>query len=353
MNARKEDVTDELAETFALLGLSRFAAEIYLKLLESGPISLSGLSEVLGVKVPQAHHYLKELVARGLVEVSYGKPNLYRAVPPSVLERLVEEKVESLRRSVLEKLAQLYQSRPRKERPAGGERLVYILRNWASFVKRVEEVVEAASVDLVVCGDMLFVEKVLDAVESKERSGVNTYVIVYEVPGIPVDESRLVGLSRVKKYVSGDLLVIADSSIAALAQRRYGPLKSPAYGLVIEEPVVIDYLQQDFFYRWLRGTTIREDPPRTPTTFTIFRLALYEIGRLINSGCKPEVRVRGVRVRNGVECELSGAVSSVVFDRAPGIAQLIIDAPEGRFTVGAQDAVIEDVAAYRVQVRCA
>ncbi|GAY26191.1 hypothetical protein ATG_13940 [Desulfurococcaceae archaeon AG1] len=348
----REDLMDKLASAFALLGLSRFAAEVYLKLLENGPMSLSGLSESLGVKISQAHLYLRELIAHGLVEVSYGKPNLYKAVSPNVLESLVEEKIASLRTSVIKRLDQLYQETLRRGRQAEKERLIYILRNWASFTSRVAEVVDAASTDLVVCGDMLFVEKMLSAIEEKERSGVNTYVLVYEVPGIPVDVSRLAGLSRVKRYVSGDLLVIADSSIAAIAQRRYGPYRSPAYGLIVEEPVIIDYIQQDFFSRWFKGVTIREDPVRTPAKFTIFRLALYEIRRLIKSGCKPEVHIYGTWVKSGLECEVKGIAVDVVFDSTPGIAQLVIDTPEGRLTVGAQDAIIEDIAAHEVHVRC-
>lgn len=341
-----------ITEVFSILGLSRFSAEVYFKLLEKGPMSLSSISEELHVKAPQVHQYLKELIAQGLVEVSYGKPNLYRAVSPHVLEKLIESKVVELKTSVIERLKQMYQAQIQTSKTSGNSHLVYILRNWKSYLNRALEVAESANIDLIVCGDMLFIEKVIEIIKSKERNGVNTYVLVYEVPGISIDVNKLAEFSRVKKYVSGDLLVIADTHTATIAQRRRGPFQAPSYGLIVEEPVVIDYLEHDFFYRWTRGDVIREELVKIPTAFTAYRLALYEINRLIKHKCRPEVTVHGIWTRDGSKCTIKGTVIDVVFDKASGISQLVLNTTNGKVTVGAQDAIIEDIAAYKVEVTC-
>lgn len=337
-----------LREFFSILGLSEFSAKLYWVLAVKGPMSLSELSEELGAKPPQLHNYLKELAQAGLVEVSYGRPNIYRAVPPLVLEKLYDEKVQELKSQALSLLTNSYAAKKRLERE---EFLVFMLRNWRSFLAKAEEVVREAGVDLVVCGDARFIGSLSPVLEAKEKEGVNVYVLLYEVPGVPVDNKALPEVKKVKRYVSGDIVVIADSKRAAVAQRRMGPHNVPSYGLIIEEPVLIDFLQHDFFNRWVRSEALRDEPVKLPTSFTFFRLALLEVESLIKRGYKLQATVFGVYLREGREGLVEGDVIGVVLDGATGLAQLVLDVDGKRITVGSEDAIVEDIAAHRVELR--
>lgn len=337
-----------LKEFFATLGLSKFSAELYWVLATKGPMSLSELSETLGAKPPQLHNYLKELAQIGLVEVSYGKPNIYRAVPPAVVEKVFDERVKELREQALNLLQSGYSSGRRTGRE---EYLVYVLRNWRSFLAKTEEVIKEATVDLVVCGDARFVGSLSKVLEAKEREGVNVYVLLYEVPGISIDREAVPGVRKVKRYVSGDIAVIADSRLAVVAQRRMGPLSAPSYGLVIEEPVLIDFLQHDFFNRWVRSEVLRDEPIKLPTSFTFFRLALLEVDSLLKRGCRLRAAIYGMHLKEGKEKLVEGEVAGVLLDGATGLAQLVLSVGSERVTVGSEDAVVEDIAAYRAELR--
>ncbi|NAZ24156.1 MAG: hypothetical protein GU357_00135 [Thermofilum sp.] len=339
---------EEVAEVFSLLGISKFGCEVYLKLLQEGPLTLSELTEKMEAKTSQLYYYIKELVSKGLIEASSSRPVVYRAVSPSVLEKLYIEKTESLRARILERLKA---TAPRKQKLASEEPNVYTLKNWRTFLARAEEAAHNATVDLVVCGDFEFVKYLNETIELKEKEGVNTYVLLYEVPGINIDYSKLPKLRKIRKYVSGDLVVISDSRVAVLSQRRRSLLEKPNYGLIIEDPVIIDYLEQDFFFRWIRSEIIRDENIKLPTSFTIFRLALYEAQKLLQKKCRLRVLVYGRYVRTGEDCMVEGELVNTLFEDSRGIAQLTIRVNGNTVTIGAQDAIIEDIAASRVEVR--
>jgi sugar-specific transcriptional regulator TrmB len=340
--------SEEFVQLFSILGISRFGCEVYLRLLLEGPLTLSELSERLGAKASQIYYYIKELVSKGLVEVSRGRPTLYKAVSPSILEKLYLEKLEFIRDNVIKRLKTIV---PVERKIMVEEPLVYVVKNWKTFLLKAREVANDATKNLIVCGDFEFVNYLSEIAELKEKEGVNTYILLYEVPGITIDYSNLPRVRKLRKYVSGDLMVIADSRIAVLSQRRRGINEKPSYGLIIEEPVIIDHIEQDFFYKWIRSEIIRDEPVKLPTSFTVLRLAIYETLRLRQSKCKIRVLVYGKYVKSGVNCVVEGDLLDSILENGRGIAQLIIRVDGNIVSVGSQDAVIEDIAASIVELR--
>jgi len=339
-------VDEDVLELFRILGAGRLGARIYCTLLSSGQMTLSRLSEETGIVAPQLHQYLKKLETLGLVEVSRGKPNVYRSVSPDVLEAVYKEKLERVRRRALEKL----RSMPRRAQADKKSFGVFVIRSWRTFRARVLEEIGRASYDILMCGDSAFMKEYWDELEKKEKGGVNIFVILYEVPGIPVDE-KAVRVSKVRKAVSGDIMAIVDSRVALIAQRRVGPRDAPEYGLAVEEPVLIDYLEHEFFHRWLRSEELRDSPLRLPSTFTVLRLALLEVERLLSEGKRLKATVYGRFVGTKNETVLEGLVAGVTLDGKRGIAHLVLETPAGTVRVGGPDAILEEFAAYRVEVR--
>lgn len=80
------------------LGLSENEAQIYELLLLKGPQRPPELVEPSGLGRGNVYNVLQQLVQKGLVTVKEGKLQVYEAVDPSGLRRLLEQKQEETRR---------------------------------------------------------------------------------------------------------------------------------------------------------------------------------------------------------------------------------------------------------------
>lgn len=335
---------ESLQQLFKLLDLTGFDAKVYVTLLSTGPASPSRLVEELSTHRPQVHGSLKRLAARGLVEVYSGRPAMYRAVPPDVALDVVEEEYGELVEEARKYLDSLGGG-------GGDERHgVWMYKSSKGLLSRFAKTIEGAGVDLVACGDAMFLAKLMPLLREAQERGVVVYTLVYEIPGVEFREEVFRGLRKVKKAVSGDLMVIADSKIGVLAQRRLGAEGFPGYGVVVEEPVLIDYLLQDFLYRWRRSAAVRDEALSLPVRLTMFKLATLEAARLLEGEKPLFAEARGRWVRDG-EGSVEGRVVEARIDDTTGIAQIVLDTGGRTVSVGGPDAIIEDFAASEVTLR--
>ena len=213
---------------------------------------------------------------------------------------------------------------------------------------------ESAKKDLAVSGDVAFISKLKEKLLEAQKRGVIVYTIVYEIPGTKITGNEIKGFLKAKRAVSGDLLVISDSKIAILAQRRSEVTKSlPDYGIAVEEPILIDYLLQDFFYRWLRSKTLIDKPVKLPATYTMFKIGLLEVERFLSEGKKIWGILKGRWLRKPKTdlSTLEGEIVKAFYEPETGIAQLHIKTKDGKvYTAGAPDAIIEDFATYEFTI---
>jgi len=336
---------ESLQRLFKTLDLTNFDAKVYVTLLTLGPSSPSRLVEELASHRPQIHGSLKRLASKGLVEVYSGRPAMYRAVPPDLALSIIEsELVEDLE----EAKRFLGTLRPGE---ANEEHGVWLYKSSKGLMNRYIKTVSESQIDLLVCGDPEFIEKLHGHLLEAQDRGVLVYVIVYEIPGVKFQEEQIEGLKKVKRAVSGDLMVVADSNIGVLSQRRLGASVFPGYGVVVEEPVLIDYLQQDFLYRWMRSKTVVNEPVRLPVRFTMFKLALLEVQDLLASGVKIWGHFKGRWVHDS-KGEFEGEIVKTIHDLETGIAQMLVITDDGNeYTVGGPDAIVEDFAVEEVYLK--
>ena len=336
---------ESLFKLFRLQDLTNFDARVYVKLLTIGPSSPTRLAEELGTHRPQIHGSLKRLASKGFVEVYSGRPATYRAVPPEIALPLISDEFA---RS-LEEVQRFLNSLSSIE--AQEQHGVWLYKSSKGLLQKFLRSVEESEIDLVVCGDAVFISRLRDKLLKAQKRGVIVYVLIYEIPGAKVEDVKIEGLLKVKKAVSGDLLVIRDLSLGILAQRRLGAHTFPEYGVLVEEPVLIDYLLQDFFYRWIRSKTIVDEPITPPARFTMFKLALLEVKRILNAGTKLWGKFKGRWIDDG-KGVLEGRIVDAIYEPETGIAQIIVESSTGeKYTVGGPDAVIEDFAADEVSIK--
>ncbi|UNQ73728.1 TrmB family transcriptional regulator [Infirmifilum sp. NZ] len=332
-----------LQDLLKSIGLTSFDARVYITLLSLGGATLATLEEELETHRAQLHGSLKRLFSKGLIELYGGKPAMYRAVPPDVL-------LEVLRRELDEDLKEaesFLRNLPRKapESVHG----VWIYRSSKGLLKRYMEAIEKAERNIIVCGDVDFVQRLREKILEVSGKGVISYVLIYEIPGLPFSEGVAEGLKKVKKSVSGDLLVLVDSKTGVLAQRRFRADKMTPYGVVVEEPVLIDYLEENFINRWIHSRTVRDEELAPPFCLTTFKLAVLEVERLLKRGLSLRVECKG-RWKGGGRDHLNGRVERAVYDLTSGIVQLQVKTDGGTFTVGAPDAIVEDFACEEICV---
>ncbi len=336
----------DLEDLFRCLGLTRHDAEVYAILLMRGPLTITGLAKELGKHRPQVYESLERLKSKGLVEASEGKPAFYRAVEPDVLVGIFEEEMKSLKERAVAYLKSI-----ERETPPPIEYTVWMLRSYKGLVRRFRDTIRQAKIDLAVCGGPRFLRDIVGDLVSVQERGVAVYVIAYEVPGEVLDLDLLKPLKKVKVAVSGDLMVVKDSEQGVLAQRRLGPRAKPGYGLLIEEPALIDYLLHDFFNRWIRSKPVRDEVVSLPASFTMFRIAVLEAMKLLESGTQLWARLEGRWVDTGKQGVLEGKVVDVVMDMTTGLVHFVIESGGARVRAGGPDAIVEEFATKKVLLK--
>lgn len=97
------------------LGVSELEAKLYVSLLDTGPMSVRGLAESIGIKRTTAYLYIDLLIEKGLViKIVKGAQKLVSPNPPDSLKYLVEKKLESAKLvqenfpTILKKINDLY-----------------------------------------------------------------------------------------------------------------------------------------------------------------------------------------------------------------------------------------------------
>ncbi|RLG54951.1 MAG: hypothetical protein DRN99_04075 [Thermoproteota archaeon] len=325
------------------MGLTKVEAQIYMYLLAEGPSTLPKIAEGLSMHRPQVYTSLRRLVSKSVVESLGGKPAVFRAVDPEVIVKMFSQEISRLMSDALEKMKSI--------RSRGGERSVgiWLMRSYEGALAKAESLIEKATVDMAVCGSPEFIMQVAEKLYQAEERGVNVYVLVYSPPGVEFSREKLEKLRKVRWAVSGDTLVVIDSRLGVLTQRR-GVSPAAEYGLIIEEPVILDYILHDFFSRWLRSRVICDRRVRLPTKFTMHRLALLEASRLADEGVRLRARIRGRWVRSGKPMSIEGELVKPVIDLTTGLAHFIVKARGKLIKVGGPDAIVEDGAAHLIEL---
>ena len=335
---------ESLQRAFRVLGLTGFDAKVYTTLLLYGPLSPSQLAERLEVHRPQVYAALRRLEDKGLIEVSRGKPPLYRAVDPKLFLSKLEEEIRGLRESVLGFLQSMSAS---STTPRHG---VWSFSGLVGPYDRFKWAIEGSKIDLALRGDATFLKEVFDSLLNALGRGVLVYALVHD----PLENEVLRYVSklpRVRTAVSGHLLVIADSKVAVLLERR-GDKGLAERGFVIEEPVLINYLLHDFCNVWSRSKIIRNEPLKLPARFTVLRLALEEAKALLDKG----TRLRGVfvgRSPKGGRRVVQGTILDLLSDPASGIFRFMVEDRGELVTIGGSDAALEDLAAEEITLSSA
>ncbi len=321
-----------------ILGLTGLEAELYLLLLEKGPLSAPEISDYLVRHRPQIHVALTRLVSKGYVEELGGRPKKYRAVDPEILYENFMKDLGSMAKKALAYMKSI--SKPRIEERHG----VWMVRDADIAKARMASFIDDAKIDVLVMGDIKFIHMLGDKLEKAADRGVAIYVLAYQTDerGAKFLVDDLPFLKKLRTAISGDMIVVVDSKIGGLVKSR--PLITMKHGLIIEERALLDYLSHDFVNRWVTSKVIVEKRYGFPLRFTFHRLALYETRKLLLEDKQLMLHAKGYEIESGTPTEVRGRILDAVLELPAGYAHFKIDTGEKVIRVGGLDAVMEEVA---------
>lgn len=136
----------EVGKVLRLLGLGEREAEVYLVLVERGPLTAREISETLKIPYTKAYIHLRRLEELGLSSREASRPHKYRARPPSDVYRLLVSRAsEALRaaKGIFDGLQAIYDARHPEATPT----FLTVLKGVERVKDMVREVLASAEAE--------------------------------------------------------------------------------------------------------------------------------------------------------------------------------------------------------------
>jgi sugar-specific transcriptional regulator TrmB len=329
---------DTAVQLLRFLGLTGLEAELYLLLLERGPMSAPEISDHLVKHRPQIHVALTRLSSKGYIEELGGRPKKFRAVDPQLLLNIFLRDFDVLAKKALGYMQSI-------AKPAPEERFgVWVIREPEIAKNRLAELLDGATTDALIMGDVKFIHMLSERIENAIKRGVRVYVLTYSLGerGAKFILEDMPFLKKLRVAISGDLVVVVDSERGGVLKAR--PTLPTRHGYLIEERTLTDYLSHDFMNRWVNAKVVVDENYDLPWKFTFHRIALYETKKLLLENRKLRLRVKGYEIDTGARVEIEGNILDAVLDVPAGFAHFKVETSSGIVRVGGLDAIVEEVA---------
>ncbi|MCS7386140.1 MAG: TrmB family transcriptional regulator [archaeon GB-1867-005] len=161
------------------LGLTNYEARAYITLVERGAMTAGSLSKASKIPYSKIYDVLSRLEEKGWIIIERGKPNKYKARPPSEAAKMAIKRIESelkkVERIVVRELQPLYERIGVQEKPE-----VIILRGAPIIVEKAVTTIENAARELEVAipGEMrAFHQQFKSSFEGAVSRGVKVKVL--------------------------------------------------------------------------------------------------------------------------------------------------------------------------------
>jgi len=205
----KENLIIKLKE----LGFSDYEASVYVALLDLGEATADELSKTSGVPLPRVYTVLDELVRKGFVDVTMGRPKKYFLVDPNeALDRFLESKrkeiEEEFKRLKLtcEEFKQMIEPKYLHVRyRISPEELLLVLSNLNEAEAKSREIISEAKEEVLIMSHTFgWAKRIIDVLEDAVRRGVRVRVLMNISPLTEktVNALRRIGV-EVKSHPAG------------------------------------------------------------------------------------------------------------------------------------------------------
>jgi sugar-specific transcriptional regulator TrmB len=142
---------DELISSLKTLGLSTNEGKIFIVLTSYPQLTATELCRETGIPDSKIYYALDGLLRKGMIVVQQGRPNVYRALPPSeamnnLKDMLKEELAKKIKLAdeVSVKLSPLFEGVRRSDEIE----LAYIIRGWRNITCKMNELIRSSKEEI-------------------------------------------------------------------------------------------------------------------------------------------------------------------------------------------------------------
>jgi sugar-specific transcriptional regulator TrmB len=351
----------ELRDGLMAIGLTQYEADAYAALLELGCAPAVDVAQTADVPRARIYDVVRSLAEKGYVETFEDDGLHAQAIDPSgVLKELetAADRLESTADEVEE----------RWEEPSITNRQISVVKRFETLYRIARERIEQAEFEVKLGATPEQYAELADVLESVREEGVVVKVTLHGGGSQEVgaaDELRdlvddVPTETRVRNLPSSLLVVIDHREV----------IFAPSHTLSVgEQGLFFDDIwfaeMADWYFRtavWAVWEPIQNTREEPPAAYTDIRECLRSIGPAVDDGetlraaatpfDSPERRIEGRIV--DTTYQQSGETTGSALEPYVSIASLTLETDDGEtYTVGNWDAVVEDVAAGRIDILAA
>lgn len=154
------------------LGYTALESEVYVLLLQEGPLTGYRVAQGLGKPAANTYKALESLAQKGAVTLDDSEKRIYSPVPAEEFLRQLDRRYASRREQAREALSGLEHSR-RDDR-------IYRLATREQIAERCQSILERSEFAVLIDGDSGFLSDLRSAIEEASKRGVQVLIKAYE-----------------------------------------------------------------------------------------------------------------------------------------------------------------------------
>jgi sugar-specific transcriptional regulator TrmB len=345
---KEDDGNGHVLRLLENIGLSENESKVYKYLVENGSAVSRDLLKELNLRQPQLYDIMASLERKQFINVQNSRPKVYLPVNTEVILENRTKDNETIKKELMNWVSS--SSRSMTNVPA-----MWLSRNWNSFVNNTSEIIRSARKTLFLETPVEITDNFFKALESRLDEGIRSGLLIF---GISADEYKNKFLKRDSRFFSEIRIAgigqffsaISDMDSSSFMPRRVAlSREDERYGYILKDGNMSWFLLHNFFQEWFTSETVFSRPIKLPAVYSIQRIAVSDMIRLMNEGLKNlSVRVSGKERKTGEHINIEGKLSDIDMDH--DFVNFRLRCRNRDYTVGGYDSIAEDIEAETIEI---
>lgn len=332
------------------IGLSENEALVYKFLVEDGDATAKDLLRKLNLRQPQLYDITSGLERKHFINIQDSRPKKYIPIDAELILENISRELEKSRGELLS-----WVSSNKKER--GDVPSMWFSRHWRSFVSNSQAVIAGANDTVCIESTPDILPEFSRVLSRRVKGGLKSVLLVFGVQKKRYEEEYLkrdsAFFNEIRYVELGQFFsIIGDVSGTTFMPRKiaFAPAED-RYGYVFNDVDMSWFLTHSFFNAWFTSEPLFQRTVSLPATYSLQRLAVSDMLKLISQGKKLKAIVRGRRRIEGSRVSIEGNVTGVNAGR--DIVNFVVESGRHSFVVGGYDSMVEDIEAETIVIESA
>ncbi len=334
------------------IGLKKYEARAYLALLQLGEAVASAIANKAGIPQPRIYDVLESLLDKGLIEIKMGRPKKYKIVRPRIAFPLFAEKSAKNIMRIGEELARELDKMYTVSEIVESEPKVWILYNPQVGLEKLREALLLMEYDAIMSFPTEIYNEVLPTILNIAKNKVNS-VFAITIYGRQED---LTSLDKISQVPNIEVRILPTGSIKLVeVDYKWALVFGKNYLIHFGEIELLRIIDEVYYFStWRAAEKIKEINVNSGQHFRLRHhwLAMDIIEEALSKGFKVKAVIYGYKVKDKSQIKVEGYAECVRKDPKDSVRTIVLKDNKGRVvTVGARDAVYEDVEAETIEIK--